>query len=288
MNRNLRMSLIFNGAMLLSAGTMFAQRHAPGGPPPFGEPMELMGFEGMHGGKVIKGAPFSATGTSERLQTLQDGTVIRHTSEVTMYRDSQGRSRHEVTFSGLGGLASSENPRKMVAIADAVNGEHYMLDAENKVAHKGPARAKDPERAARFEQKIQERIQREEAAGTRKTESLGTQMINGVNAEGTRITRTIPAGRIGNDKPMQIVSERWFSPELQIVVKSTRSDPQFGTTTYTVTNLQKSEPSAALFSVPADYTVTQDGPRGRRGPGRHGPPPPPNGAPEPPSPDDEN
>ena len=287
MNRNLRMSLIFGGAMLLSAGTMLAQRHGPGGPPPFGEPMELMGFQSMHGAKVVKGAPFSATGTTERMQTLQDGTVIRHTSEVTMYRDSQGRSRHEVTFSGLGPLSSSGTPQKLVAIADPVTGEHIMLDAENKVAHKRPARAKDPERAARFEQNMQERIQREEAAGTRKTESLGTQMINGVNAEGTRITRTIPAGRIGNDKPMQIVSERWFSPELQIVVKSTRSDPQFGTTTYTVTKIQKSEPAATLFTVPADYTVSQGGPDERHGHGREGPPPPQIGAPEPPSPDND-
>lgn len=285
MNRNLRMSLIFSGAMLLSAGTMLAQRRAPGGPPPFGETMELMGFEGMHGGKVVKGAAFSATGTSERTQTLQDGTVIRHTSEVAMFRDSQGRSRHEVTFSGLGPLASSGTPRKMVAIADPVTGEHFMLDAQNKVAHQRPSRANDTERTARFEQKIQERIQQEEASGTRKTESLGAQTINGVNAEGTRITRTIPAGKIGNDKPIQIVSERWFSPELQIVVKSTRSDPQSGTTTYTVTNIQKSEPAATLFAVPADYIVKQGGLSGKRGHGRQGPPPPPVGASEPPSPD---
>jgi hypothetical protein len=95
-------------------------------------------------------------------------------------------------------------------------------------------------------------------------------MVNGVSAEGTRVTRTIAVGQIGNDKPIQIVSEKWYSPDLQIVVKSTRTDPQFGTTTYSATNIQKTEPAAALFSVPADYTVTTEAPGGR---GTHAPGP---------------
>jgi hypothetical protein len=276
MKRNLTMSLILTGALAMSAGTTLAQRHGPGGPPPFGESMELMGFEGMHGGKIVKGAPFSATATSERTQTLQDGTVIHHTSQVSMFRDSQGRSRHEVTFSGLGALGATGNSHKMVSISDPVAGTHFMLDTDNKVAHQSRAHVKNADKEAAFEQKMQTRIQQEEAAGTRKTESLGTQTINGVLAEGTRITRTIPAGKIGNDKAIQIVSERWFSPDLQIVVKSTKTDPQFGTSTYTITNLQKSEPAAALFTVPSGFTVQQGGPGagGRRGGAPQGPPPP--------------
>ena len=93
--------------------------------------------------------------------------------------------------------------------------------------------------------------------------------MNGVVAEGTRTTHTIPAGQIGNEKPLQVVSERWYSADLQIVLKSTRTDPRFGTTTYTVTNLQRTEPAAALFAVPADYTVQAGG----RGPGGRGPAP---------------
>src|SRR5207249_9818645 len=84
-----------------------------------------------------------------------------------------------------------------------------------------------------------------------KTESLGTQTINSVTAQGTRYTRTIPAGQIGNEQPIIIVSERWYSPDLQIVVMSKRSDPRFGETTYQLTNLQRSEPAASLFQVPA-------------------------------------
>jgi hypothetical protein len=145
-----------------------------------------------------------------------------------------------------------------------VAGVHYMLDSEQKVAHKmnfhehaGNAGANSAVRDSKREARIAE----EEAAGLLKRESLGTQTINGVVAEGTRTTRTIPVGQIGNDKPLQIVSERWYSPDLQIVLKTTRTDPRFGTTTYTVTNIQRSEPSASLFAVPSDFTVQTGGPR---------------------------
>ena len=111
---------------------------------------------------------------------------------------------------------------------------------------------------------MQKHMAKEEASGEVQKESLGTQSINGVNAEGTRITRTIPAGQIGNDKAIQIVFERWYSPDLQIVVKSTRIDPRFGTTTYTLTNVQRAEPAATLFTVPSDYTVKEGGPGGPR------------------------
>lgn len=287
MNRNFLSSFLLAGALVLSTGTGKAQEpppppafdHAegpgePGPGGPFGERMELLGFEGLHGGKVVKGAPFSATASSESTQTLQDGTSIHRTTSSALYRDGQGRFRREVTLSGFGPLQTSGKPHTMITIGDPVAGAHYMLDPEQKVAHKmtphtgGRGGAFSDEKAQAFEQRMQQRIARQEAEGTVKKESLGTQVINGVTAEGTRITHTIPAGQIGNDKPIQIVFERWYSPDLQIVVKSTRSDPRFGTTTYALTNVQRAEPAAALFTVPADYTVKEGRPGGlghRRG-----------------------
>jgi hypothetical protein len=236
--------------------------------------MELMGFEGLNPGKIVKGAPFSATASSETKQTLQDGSNIVRTTSSTLYRDSQGRSRREVTLSGFGPLQTSGKARTMITIGDPVAGVHYMLDPVQKVAHKmtpkgarGGAWANGNQQA--FEQKMQKHMAKEESSGELQKESLGTQSINGVNAEGTRITRTIPAGQIGNDKPIQIVFERWYSPDLQIVVKSTRIDPRFGTTTYTLTNVQRAEPAATLFTVPSDYTVKEGGPGGPRN-HRHG------------------
>lgn len=87
------------------------------------------------------------------------------------------------------------------------------------------------------------------------TEPLGSQVIEGVQADGTRRTVTIPAGRIGNDKPIQIVTERWYSNQLQAVVLSKRSDPRVGETVYRLTNISQAEPAETLFQVPPGYTV---------------------------------
>ena len=299
MNRKNWAYSLLSGALLLNVGTLRAQEgpppppdavvhmggafgpREPGGPGPFADHIELLGFEGLHGGKVVKGAPFSAAAATETTQTLQDGTVIHRTTSSALFRDSQGRSRNEVTLSGFGPLQASGKTHTMITIADPVAGSHYMLDADHKVAHQmkmharggGNGGAPSPEGAQAFQQKMEARLQQDEASGAVKKEALGTQTIGGVSAEGTRITRTIAAGQIGNDKAIQIVFERWYSPDLQIVVKSTRTDPRFGTTTYTLTNVQRTEPAASLFTVPADYTVQQGGPGGHGGRGLRMPPP---------------
>ena len=87
-------------------------------------------------------------------------------------------------------------------------------------------------------------------------QQLGTKVVEGVQADGTRTTLTIPAGQIGNDNPIQIVDEMWRSPELQVIVHSEHSDPRMGTTVYSLKNISRSDPSPALFQVPADYTLT--------------------------------
>jgi len=261
MMRNGWMRLVLGGALVLCAGTAKAQGPGGGHPGPFGGPMELMGFEGMHGGKLVKGAPFSATTSSTTQQTLHDGTTINRTANGAIYRDSEGRSRREVTFTGVGPLAATGGPHKMVSIFDPVASAHYMLNPDKKVAHKMTLPANGgTDKAQAFEQKMQARQQQEEASGALKVEALGTKVINGVNAEGTRTTHTIAAGEIGNSAPIQIVSERWYSTDLQTVVQSTRTDPRFGTTTFSLSKIQKAEPAATLFAVPADYTVKAGGP----------------------------
>jgi len=88
-------------------------------------------------------------------------------------------------------------------------------------------------------------------------EQLGKQIIEGVEAEGTRTTVTIPAGEIGNERPIEIVSERWFSPELQLLVMTKNSDPRTGETTYKLTNINRAEPAKSLFEVPSDFTIKE-------------------------------
>ena len=93
-----------------------------------------------------------------------------------------------------------------------------------------------------------------------KSESLGTKSFEGVEAEGTRTTTTIPAGTIGNEKPIEITYERWHSKELDLIVYSRRYDPRLGEQIYRLTNISRSEPDRSLFSVPTDYKVVAEPP----------------------------
>ena len=107
-----------------------------------------------------------------------------------------------------------------------------------------------------------------------RTESLGRQDFGGVEAEGEKTVVTIAAGEIGNERPIEIVSERWYSPELQIVVMSKNFDPRFGENTYRLINIDRTEPARSLFEVPAGYR-TEEGPGPGMGPmGPMGPMPP--------------
>jgi TonB family protein len=93
------------------------------------------------------------------------------------------------------------------------------------------------------------------------TDQIGKQMIEGVECEGTRAVTTLPAGAIGNERPIETVSETWYSQELKMMILSKRSDPRFGESTYRVTNISRSEPDAALFQIPSDYTIIDSGSR---------------------------
>jgi hypothetical protein len=97
-----------------------------------------------------------------------------------------------------------------------------------------------------------------------KTESLGRQTIEGVPAEGTRTTVTIAAGQLGNEQPIQIVTETWYAADLQMAILSMRSDPRSGETVTRYANISRTEPPHALFEVPADYKLTDAGGRGPR------------------------
>ncbi|HTA47311.1 MAG TPA: hypothetical protein VK789_32935 [Bryobacteraceae bacterium] len=88
-------------------------------------------------------------------------------------------------------------------------------------------------------------------------ESLGTQTIEGVLAEGSRTTVTYPIGSLGNDKPITTTMESWMSPELKMVVLSKNPDPRNGDSTMRLTNISRAEPDALLFQVPPDYEIVE-------------------------------
>jgi hypothetical protein len=277
MNRKWILS-IFTAFMLSSAIALSAQEPPPGPPPqdefmpggPMGARMKILGFEEMHPGKVVTGAPYSAVGVTETIQTLADGTTIDRKIQANIFRDGQGRVRRETTLPVIGPLVASGKSNPFVMIHDPVAGTAFILHPDTKIADQFPALRHGKKNPGAFRDKFEAHIQQEIANGTVKKEDLGTQTINGVVAQGTRYTHTIPAGQIGNDKPIIAITERWYSADLQVVVKSTRTDPRFGSTTYTLTNIQRQEPATTLFAVPPDYTVRQGHAHGK-GNMRYGP-----------------
>ena len=254
--------------ILLMGAVLLAQGPPPPGPPGMG--FRINRFEmGFHG-KVVTGSPLSAQISTETVQTLADGNRIDRKNTGTIYRDSQGRTRLEESFNHFGPMPASGNAGPMVFINDPVGGTDYILNSTKKTAlefnrptrtGKGVGPGGEPRGANANNPNV-------------KTESLGTQTIDGVTAEGTRVTRTIPAGRVGNANPIQIVFERWYSPDLQMVVKSVESNPEFGTTTFQLTNINRSEPDPSLFQVPSDYAMSNAKPRGAGRRGMGAPPPP--------------
>src|SRR5690242_12723503 len=260
---------------LIVAGAAAAACLAAQGPPPgpgqgrgrmgFGGPGEpgprFVGAEAGMPGRVVKNAPYSAELVTESIQTLADGNHIRQSSSVKVYRDSEGRTRREQSVN-LNGLGSNANMPQLVFINDPVAGMNYALNAKERTATKNswtpgggrmgkngpprePSAVPDPERPRRGMQPDQ----------NVKTESLGHQTMEGLQVEGRRTTMTIPAGQMGNDQPIQIVTETWFSPDLQTMVLSKRTDPRSGETVTRMMNVSRSEPSRMLFELPADYKV---------------------------------
>jgi hypothetical protein len=213
--------------------------------------------------KVVKGAPYSATAEAETIQTLADGNRIRNKTTTLVYRDSDGRTRREVM--GKAPSAATE-----VFIGDPSTGVNYSLDTQQRLAHKfqvNPSslevekmrlkRELDMKRPA-VENEPGPRIIAKKKKRETVVESLGQQTIEGVLCEGRRATSIITAEEVGNELPITIVNEQWYSPELQVYVLTRQSDPRAGETIYRLTNINRGEPGRELFEVPADYTLKDE------------------------------
>jgi hypothetical protein len=213
--------------------------------------------------QVIRGKPFSATEERHSLQVLGNGTRIESTQSNRLYRDSEGRTRVE----DMGGK---------IAIWDPIEGFRAELDPATKVARRtnqGTALQYYGTVVGTF----QAQAKQPRSGPSEVTENLKPQMINGVMAQGTRVTTTIPRGQIGNDRDLAVITERWVSNDLQMLVKSLNSDPRFGDTTYELTRIVQAPQDGYLFQIPPDYNQPGRGAggRGRGGPAPGDPAPPP-------------
>jgi hypothetical protein len=215
-------------------------------------------LESVDVGKPVLKAPYSADAVTEVIQTLSDGNRIEQRTSAIVARDSRGRTRREQHGIALGALVA-QGDAPIVTITDPTSGTHLNLNQDTKVARRLPST-----------DSFSQRLSREPSGGIAaadtgfagstsspeiRTRKLGTKVLEGLRVEGTETTVTIRAGAMGNRLPIQLVSERWYSPELKVVVMSRRTDPRFGETRFHLTNIVRGEPPAHLFEVPSDFRI---------------------------------
>jgi hypothetical protein len=212
---------------------------------------------------VVRDAPYSGQRTIESAQTLQDGTAITRTRpQERLFRDSAGRTRTERVIPRA---PLQSNPGiTLVEINDPVAECRYIVDSYNKVAHRVKAIAVEVRPVPPSNPGGSRGTAAPPAAAPvpgrpqLSTQSLGTQLMEGLLVEGTRATTTYPAGWQGNDRPIVATSETWFSTELRETVLIKTLDPRNGEDVTRLTDISRLEPDLTLFQIPPDYQIVDE------------------------------
>ena len=221
--------------------------------------------------KLVKEEPFSATLIIEQ---FPEGAGEAHATTSLIYRDDEGRTRRD--------LMQADAP-ETTTINDPVSGFTYLIQHRNSAARRMNLSPHADEKSGDSITMMQKSISAKQHAGSyqtlpapvtggsekglkrqaaaagaqtlNKSESLGEREIEGVATEGTRTKVTIPAGALGNESELQIVTERWYSPKLQTVILIERFDPRVGRSVYRLSGIKSVEPAKSLFSVPGNYKI---------------------------------
>ena len=253
----------------------------------------VLALEGGILGGLVKGAPYAGTEVNEVNQVLADGTRIHRETQTNVYRDGEGRMRRETPdqitiWDPVGQAVYFLDPKTMTARKGTMAMNIVTKNGTTEGGFSmtlGPGEAgtrrvvtatvtgSDEQAArARLEAMAKDQMRRVEFGGgnavyvsagepaerrAAKKESLGTQMVEGVSSDGTRTTMTIEAGAIGNDRPIAVVSERWYSTELQTATMTRHTDPRSGEESFRLINIRRGEPGAYLFQVPAGYQIVE-------------------------------
>jgi len=202
--------------------------------------LRYLSSEMSFNGKIVKHSPYSAETRTESTQILSNGTRLTRRTTGRVFRDSEGRTRRELSGTTVGPFATRGDTQRLIFINDPVAGISSTISPNSDTVQTRTLPAIDNDVLS------EAGISSENS----RTESLGKQLIEGFEAEGKRTTILIPAGRIGNDKPIEIVHEQWYSPELQTMLLSKHNDPRWGETVYQLNNIDRSAPNPALFSLP--------------------------------------
>ena len=186
---------------------------------------------------------------------------MAHTTRVTRYyRDSAGRTRVEREFSQQSAGPKAELQIVAVEIYDPIKGERYLLSPQTKTAEVQKDRAashlsRPPFTPPGIIAYWGDLVIGPDEHGWSEPESLGEQEMDGVRVLGTRRVYTLAAGVVGNEKPIGMTIEQWFSPELGVIVSKTNQATTGGGASYRLDHIVQGEPDPGLFVVPADYSL---------------------------------
>jgi hypothetical protein len=219
--------------------------------------------------EVIKNAPYTGTVVNESTQTLSDGNRIISKSSGFQARDGQGRTRREETLEKVGPLPV-EAP-KIIFISDPVAHTNYVLRPDARTVHAMNRDENASGNIIELKKKLENltnvaagrerrlnRVANEENKADVKHEDLGMQDVEGVACHGTRETVTIPAGQVGNERPIVITTETWTSDDLHGIVLKKHNDPRSGETVYRLTNIKLGEPDTSLFQPPNGFKIIKN------------------------------
>ena len=215
----------------------------------------------------VIGMPFSGVRTNQGAKNFVDGNRIDRGTSEHLYRDGQGRTRVERE---LPAPMLANNPQMepvQITINDPVSGDRIELHARTKTAiivH-GAASAAVPARtqAPKIFVMFARHLYGADDPGWSKPVSLGERSFDGLRAQGQRAEHPIPIGTLGNEKPITLTVEQWFSPELSLIVAKSGKSTLGGEFSNQIENIVRGEPDPALFQVPSDYQRI-DVPRAQR------------------------
>ncbi|HRH42970.1 MAG TPA: hypothetical protein PKY82_15175 [Pyrinomonadaceae bacterium] len=194
--------------------------------------------------------------------------IVNPIEGVSYYLDSETKTAREMRMK-----TKSYSPSDRKLFKDPTDlptkAKEESRKVEEKMAKVGEEKWKIGEKMAKVEEKMaktQEKLRDDPKpnelvieSDSVRSEKLGTKQIEGVEVEGTRNVHLINAGAIGNEKPIEIVYERWYSKELQLIISSRFYDPRYGEQLYRLTNISRSNPEQSLFEVPKDYKILSQG-----------------------------
>ena len=243
-------SSVANGPQVLVMSGLQSSSGATGG---------FIYHEVMRGGEFVKGAPYTATAVTETTQVLVDGNRIVNKSVALLARDSEGRTRREETVSNLGPLHTSAS--RLAFITDPMAKTEYVLDLDNHTAqvHQlSTVKVLTSEPKQALVEGASGNHLRSASVADVQQQALPDGSIDGITCERILQTETIPAGSIGNERTIVVTSQTCASPELHLLLRRKRNDPRYGTTTYQLTGIQRTEPDASLFKIPSNFVRDRD------------------------------